>query len=82
LPAETEPGANIMPSIIDTPAYGAQEFPGEDISEARRRSQEHRQRCRHLPPLQKGEAERLIAEFLATHGSVTMCPPAYLVPVR
>jgi hypothetical protein len=54
----------------------------EGVSEARRRSQEHRQRCRHLPPLQKGEAERLIAEFLATRGSVTVCPPAYLLPVR
>ena len=71
-----------MPSIIDAPTHGAQDFPGEDTSEARRRSQEHRQRCRQLPPLQKGEAERLIAEFLAARGNVTVCPPAYLVPVR
>ena len=71
-----------MPSIIDVPAYAQPEFPGEDASEARRRSLEHRQRCRLLPPLQKGEAERLVAEFLATRGSVTVCPPAYLVAVR
>jgi hypothetical protein len=54
----------------------------EEISEAKRRSAEHRQRCRHLPPLKKGEAERLVAEFLATRGAVTVCRPAYLVPVR
>ena len=75
-----------MPPIINGPEYeksvSQQEFLGEETSEARRRSLEHRQRCRHLPPLQKGEAERLVAEFLATRGGATLCPPAYLIPVR
>jgi hypothetical protein len=54
---------------------------GESV-EARRKAAEHCQRCRSLPPLRRGEAERLVAEFLASRGSVTVCPPAYLVPVR
>jgi hypothetical protein len=40
--------------------------------------QAHR-RCMGLPPLQAGEAERLMAEFLATRG-VTVCPTRYAVP--
>ena len=41
----------------------------------------HRQRCRALPPLRRGEAEQLVAKFLAER-EVTQCPPAYLVPIR
>lgn len=58
------------------------EGPEGDNAEARRKAAEHRQRCRSLPPLRHGEAERLVAEFLASRGSVTVCPPAYLVPIR
>ena len=39
----------------------------------------HRRRCMRLPPLQAGEAERLMAEFLAIRG-VTACPARYAVP--
>ena len=42
-------------------------------------AQAHRRRCKSLPPLQAGEAERLMAEFLATRG-VTACPTRYAVP--
>ena len=41
----------------------------------------HRQRCRSLPPIQHGEAERLIANFLATK-DVTACPIRYLLPIE
>jgi hypothetical protein len=37
------------------------------------KAQAHRRRCMSLPPLQAGEAERLMAEFLATRG-VSVCP--------
>ena len=41
----------------------------------------HRLRCRHLPPMKSGEAERLVAAFLAAH-SVTACPKRYAAPVE
>jgi hypothetical protein len=41
----------------------------------------HRRRCQSLPPLQPGEHERLMKEFLAVK-SVTICPPRYAAPVE
>jgi hypothetical protein len=41
----------------------------------------HRRRCRSLPPIRHGEAERLIAEFLAARG-VTACPTRYLALIE
>jgi hypothetical protein len=41
----------------------------------------HRLRCKSLPSIQAGEAERLVAGFLAT-SSVTACPPRYAAPVE
>ena len=41
----------------------------------------HRQRCRSLPPLRPGEAENLLADFLATRG-VTVCPTRYVAPIE
>jgi hypothetical protein len=41
----------------------------------------HRLRCMSLPPLQPGEAERLLAGFLATR-DVTACPIRYAAPVE
>ncbi len=48
---------------------------------AAKKAQAHRQRCKALPPLGKGEAERLVAEFSAVSG-VTLCPPAFAVAVK
>jgi hypothetical protein len=45
------------------------------------KSHAHRLRCKQLPPIQAGEAERLVAAFLATH-SVTACPERYAAPVE
>ena len=48
------------------------------IEECRRRREAmraHRERVATLPPLQPGEAERLVATFLARH-NLTRCPPA------
>ena len=41
----------------------------------------HRDRCRSLPPLKKGDSERLVAEFIERRNGVTKCPVAYLVPL-
>jgi hypothetical protein len=41
----------------------------------------HRRRCKSLPPLQPGEHERLLKEFLAVK-SITICPPRYAAPVE
>jgi hypothetical protein len=41
----------------------------------------HWQRCRGLPPMQPGEADRLIADFLAAK-SITACPTRYAAPIE
>jgi len=45
------------------------------------KTESHRRRCRNLPPIQAGEAERLVAGFLATRG-VTPCPTRYAVAIE
>ena len=45
------------------------------------RAQAHRRRCKGLPPLQPGERERLLKEFLAVK-SITICPTRYAAPVE
>jgi hypothetical protein len=42
---------------------------------------QHRRRCESLPPLQKGEAELLVAQFVAAKG-ITECPTRYVLPVE
>jgi hypothetical protein len=41
----------------------------------------HRQRCKRLSPIQPGEAEHLVANFLASR-TVTVCPARYAAPVE
>jgi hypothetical protein len=41
----------------------------------------HRVRCRSLPPIQAGEAEQLMAAFLATR-RVTDCPTRYATAMQ
>jgi len=41
----------------------------------------HRRRCETLPPLQSGEAEALVANFLASR-SITVCPTRYAAPIE
>jgi hypothetical protein len=45
------------------------------------RARAHRLRCKTLPPIQAGEAERLVADFLATR-DITACPVRYAAPVE
>lgn len=52
-----------------------------DCAERLRRMKAHMQRCRKLPAIQPGEAERLMLAFLGSHG-VTRCPPAYAAVVQ
>ncbi|HUB13198.1 MAG TPA: hypothetical protein VMB34_14705 [Acetobacteraceae bacterium] len=42
---------------------------------------QHRRRCERLPALEAGEADRLIANFLASN-SITVCPARYVLPVE
>lgn len=58
-------------------------WPHQSISlqELRRRAERAR-RCRALPPLGPGEAERLVAAYIAEHGGITRCAPVYLVPIQ
>lgn len=57
---------------------------GKPIAFAREeaeRAQAHRRRCKGLPPLEPGEHERLVKEFLAVR-SITLCPTRYAAPVE
>lgn len=42
---------------------------------------QHRRRCAKLPALRNGEAEDLVAAFLAAK-SITVCPTRYVVPIE
>lgn len=42
---------------------------------------QHRRRCETLPPLGAGEAEKLVAKYLAAN-SITACPARYVLPVE
>jgi len=42
---------------------------------------QHRRRCERLPALQNGEADDLVAAFLAAR-SITVCPARYAAPVE
>jgi hypothetical protein len=42
---------------------------------------QHRRRCQKLPALQAGEAEHLVATFLAAR-TITVCPTRYAAPVE
>jgi hypothetical protein len=41
----------------------------------------HRQRCKSLPPIREGEAEHLMAAFLATR-HITDCPTRFAAPTQ
>jgi len=41
----------------------------------------HLRRCKSLPPVQPGEADRLVADFLAAR-SITVCPTRYAAPIE
>ena len=41
----------------------------------------HLLRCRSLPPIHAGEAERLVASFLAAR-TITACPTRYAAPIE
>ena len=41
-----------------------------------------RYRCEARLGLSAAEIEKMVAEFLASHGSVTKCPTAYAMPSR
>lgn len=38
-------------------------------------------RCKALPPMRRGETERLVADFM-TAKSITVCPPRYAAPIE
>jgi hypothetical protein len=56
---------------------GSDRVPDMQVTEA----SAHRRRCKNLPPMEAGEAERLVAEFLASKG-ITACPTRYAARVE
>ena len=66
-----------MQTTQQYPAATSHPSPGVLTPEA----QAHRRRCKNLPPVQPGEAERLMADFLLTRG-VTACPTRYAAPIE
>jgi hypothetical protein len=63
--------------MTEQPVAGPDRAPDSLVSEA----SAHRRRCKSLPPMGAGEAERLVAAFLATKG-ITACPTRYAAPVE
>jgi hypothetical protein len=49
--------------------------------EQHRKMQQHRERCRGLRPLARGEAERLVKSFMETGRTITACPTRYALPM-
>jgi hypothetical protein len=58
---------------MQTTQQMSQAVPTERIVHGRRRP--------HLPPMQPGEAERLVAEFLSQR-RITVCPTRYAVALE
>ena len=54
---------------------------GASFAAVAAKSHAHRLRCKNLLKMQTGEAERLLAGFLATR-DVTACPTRYAAPVE
>ena len=52
-----------------------------ELMAAQARRWAHKQRCSALPPMRPGEAEDMVAAFIAARG-VTQCPPAYAATVQ
>jgi hypothetical protein len=65
------------------PGNAAMDTPAQRSGWARdtRRRLAHMERCRALPKMQPGEAERLKAAFIASRG-ITQCPPAYVIAAQ
>jgi hypothetical protein len=59
------------------PSAGSDPAPDTPVAEG----SAHRRRCKSLPPMQNGEAERLVADFLARK-AITACPTRYAVRVE
>jgi hypothetical protein len=63
-------------------AFETLKWGSPELIEAKHKVAAHRRRCLSLPPLNRGEAELLVAKFLAAGGSVKILPSAYAAPVR
>ena len=59
---------------------GQQELVEMD-EEQHRRMRQHRERCRALPPLARGETERLLKAFVEAGGTIQACPTRYALPM-
>jgi hypothetical protein len=53
---------------------------GPMSEEQHRKMHLHRKRCRTLPPLARGEAERLLKSFVEAGGTIKACPARYALP--
>jgi hypothetical protein len=53
----------------------------EISEEQHRKMRQHRERCRALPPLARGESERLLKAFVESGGTIKACPTRYALPI-
>ena len=53
----------------------------EITEEQHRKMRQHRERCRALPPLARGETERLLKAFVEAGGTIKACPTRYALPM-
>lgn len=70
------------PARRDRPAEGRNGTNGDRSSEPGRDERGSRARRRAAPPPAAAELARMLAEFHARGGMVTVCPIAYALPVQ
>lgn len=81
--AGTMPAPSPAPSRRATRAAPDIRGPSTPWREEQRRAIAHRLRCQAAGPApDEGEVARLVAEFHARGGRVTLCPPAHALPVH
>jgi len=70
------------PSLRDRPAAGRDGANRDRDSDAGRDERGFRARRRAMPPPGAAELARMVAEFHARGGAVTVCPPVYVLPIQ
>jgi hypothetical protein len=70
------------PVLRDRPAAGRDGANPDRTGDAGRDDRGLRPRRRAMPPPGAAELARMMAEFHARGGAITVCPPVYVLPIQ